>query len=393
MSDEVLDSFIRQKIEYHRVPKVNFAWQGGEPTLLGVDFFRKVVKLQRKYANGKEIENGFQTNGILLNDEWCELFKENNFLIGLSIDGPEHLHDRYRKAKGGQGTYKKVVRGLDYLKKHQVAFNTLTAIHKDNSCHPLEVYKFLKEIGSEFMQFIPIVERMAKDNPNDGLQLVLPDYQSESKVTDWSIEPLEYGKFLCAVFDEWIRNDVGSYYVQIFDVALESWYRGEGSLCVFRKICGDTMAIEHNGDLYSCDHYVYPSYKLGNILDKPLGSIISSEIQVKFGNDKWDKLPKYCLECDVRFACHGECPKHRFINTPDGESGLNYLCAGYKKFFHHIDPYMRFMADELRHQRAPANVMTWAKEKDGGFPSLMIGVNESCPCGSGKKYKKCCWII
>jgi uncharacterized protein len=393
MSDDLLDSFIRQKIEYHRVPKVNFAWQGGEPTLLGVDFFRKVVKLQRKYADGKEIENGFQTNGILLNDEWCEFFKENNFLIGLSIDGPEHLHDRYRKSKGGQGTYKNVVRGLGYLKKHKVDFNTLTVLQRDNSCHPLEVYNFLKEIGSGFMQFIPIVERMAKDNPNDGLQLVFPDYQSESKLTDWSIEPLEYGKFLCTVFDEWIRNDVGSYYVQIFDVALEAWFRGEGSLCVFRKSCGDAMAIEHNGDLYSCDHYVYPSYKLGNIREKPLGNLISSETQVKFGNDKWDKLPKYCLACDVRFACNGECPKHRFINTSDGERGLNYLCAGYNKFFHHIDPYMRFMANELSHQRAPANVMAWSKKKDDGFPSLKIGANEYCPCGSGKKYKKCCGVL
>jgi len=393
MSDDVLESFICQKIENHRTQIVNFAWQGGEPTLLGVDFYRNVVRLQRKYADGKEIENGFQTNGILLNDEWCEFFKENNFLIGLSIDGPESLHDRYRKAKGGQGTYKKVIKGLDFLKKHHVDFNTLTVLQKDNSSHPLKVYNFLKEIGNGFMQFIPIVERIAEDKSDDGLQLVLPKYNKNAHVTDWSVDPLQYGDFLTTIFDEWVRNDVGRYFVQLFDIALEAWSGLEPSLCVFRKTCGEAMAIEHNGDLYSCDHYVYPENKLGNIMENPLESLISSEFQVKFGNDKWDKLPKYCYECDVRFACNGECPKHRFINTPDGEEGLNYLCAGYKKFFHHIDPYMRFMANELSQQRAPANVMGWVKEKDSGFPNLKIGVNESCPCGSGKKYKKCCKLI
>ncbi len=390
MSDEVLESFVRQKIENHQVPKVSFAWQGGEPTLLGVDFFRKVVKLQNKYANGKEIENSFQTNGVLINDEWCSFFKENNFLIGLSIDGPEEIHNVYRLTKSGKGSFKKVMEGLKLLKKHQVDFNTLTCVQKDNAYKPLEVYNFLKEAGSGFMQFIPIVERVAFDASGNDLTLVLPDYPAESQVTGWSVEPEQYGEFLIAIFDEWVKKDVGQQFVQIFDIALEAWFGMEPSLCVFRRTCGEAMAIEHNGDLYSCDHYVYPENKLGNLMESPLEALITSEKQIKFGKDKLDKLPKYCRECDVRFVCNGECPKHRFIKTPDGEEGLNYLCAGYKKFFRHIDPYMRFMANELHYQRPPANVMTWAKEKDKGFPSLKVGSNDPCPCGSGKKFKKCC---
>lgn len=386
----VLESFIKQKIESHNTPAVNFAWQGGEPTLLGVDYFRKVVELQKKYSNGKKIENTFQTNGVLIDDEWCEFFKENNFLIGLSIDGPGELHDKYRVNKGGNPTFKQVMKGLEFLKKHNVEFNTLTCVHNGNSQYPLEVYRFLKEVGSGFMQFIPIVERRAVSGNEDGLSLVSPNYKGEAEVTGWSVKAEDYGNFLISIFDEWVRNDVGKYFVQMFDISLESWYGMEPSLCVFRETCGDAMALEHNGDLYSCDHYVYPENKLGNILEEQLETLVNLPKQRKFGTDKRDTLPQYCLNCEVRFACNGECPKHRFIKTPDGEDGLNYLCAGYKKYFNHVDPYMKFMANELRNNRAPANVMKWAEEKDNGFPNYKVGRNDPCPCGSGKKFKNCC---
>jgi uncharacterized protein len=356
MPFNVLESFIRQKIESQSSNLISFAWQGGEPTLLGVDYFRKVVELQKKYANGKRIENGFQTNGVLLDDEWCSFFKQNNFLIGLSIDGPKDLHDHYRVYKGGQPTFDKVIRGIDFLKRHKVEFNTLTVVHKKNSYYPLEVYNFLKEAGSGFMQFIPIVERIT-ELETENLKLVSPEYLGEAKVTDWSVEPVQFEKFLCDIFDEWVKKDVGKYYVQIFDVSLESWLGMQQSLCLFNETCGKALAIEHNGDLYSCDHFVYPENKLGNIIEEPMLSLVNSDQQIKFGNDKRDKLPQYCLNCNVRFACNGECPKHRFIKTPDGEDGLNYLCAGYKMFFNHIDPYMKFMANEFLNKRPPANIM------------------------------------
>jgi uncharacterized protein len=362
MSPVVLESFIRQKIEAHQTDIVSFSWQGGEPTLLGLDFFRQVVNFQQKYANGKYITNGFQTNGILLNDAWCKFFKKHNFLVGISIDGPEELSDRFRKNKGGKPTFRNIMRGISYLQDHDVDFNTLSVVHKDNSYYPLEVYHFLKEIGSLFMQFIPVVERMAENNPMDELRLVAPDYHGRAYVTHWSVKPEQYGNFLCEIFNEWVQQDVGSYFVQVFDVALCAWCGMEPGLCVFRKTCGDAMVLEHNGDLYSCDHYVYPQYKIGNILDYPLTSLINSERQKNFGRAKIDTLPKYCQECDVKFICNGECPKHRFVETPDGEEGLNYLCAGYKKFFQHIDPYMRFMANELLQGRPPANIMAMVHE-------------------------------
>lgn len=357
MSEEVLESYIRQYIQAQAAPTITFAWQGGEPTLLGVEFFRKVVELENKYADGRTIENAFQTNGVLLNDSWAEFFAQNQFLVGLSIDGPRELQDCYRVNKGGKPTFDAVMAGISYLKKHGVAFNTLTAVNRKNSYHPLEVYRFLREAGSGYMQFIPIVERMAGTIGPDGLHLISPSWQGAAQVSEWSVEPLQYGRFLCTIFDEWVRRDVGRYFVQIFDVALESWYGIPQGLCVFRKTCGNALAIEHNGDLYSCDHYVYPENRLGNIMESPLESLVGSSEQRRFGVAKSDSLPRYCRQCEVRFACNGECPKHRFLKTPDGEPGLNYLCAGYKHFFHHIDPYMKFMADELRGERAPANIM------------------------------------
>jgi uncharacterized protein len=391
MPDDVLESYIRQYVEAQSVPVISFAWQGGEPTILGVAYFRKIVALQQKYAAGRRIENAFQTNGILLDDDWGEFLAENKFLVGLSIDGPRELHDCYRVDEGGQPTFDRVLRGLGYLKKHGVEFNTLTVVNRKNSQHPFRVYRFLKEIGSGFMQFIPIVERVAARPSSEGLVLIGPGSSQAAKVSAWSVEPLQFGKFLCAIFDDWVRQDVGKYFIQIFDVALESWLGLDQSLCVFRQTCGSALAIEHNGDLYSCDHFVYPENKLGNIMEQPLASLVNSPAQQKFGLDKRDTLPRYCRECEVRFACNGECPKHRFSRTPDGEEGLNYLCAGYKLFFHHIDPYMRFMAEELRHHRAPANVMEWVRLRESRLPAKKSpGRNDPCPCGSGQKFKKCC---
>jgi uncharacterized protein len=364
MPDPVLESYISQFITAQDAPVVSFAWQGGEPTLLGVDFFRKVIAIQNKYANGKKIENAFQTNGVLLDDRWGEFLAENDFLIGISIDGPAELHDFYRVDKGGAPTFDRVMRGLRFLKKHQVEFNALTVVNRQNSQHPLRVYRFLKGIGCQFIQFIPIVERVAAAASPDGLVLISPRDPHAAQVSAWSVEPRQYGVFLCTIFDEWVRRDVGKCFVQLFDVTLESWLGLEPSLCVFRPTCGGAMALEHNGDLYSCDHYVYPENKLGNILEQPLPSLVNSAQQRSFGLDKRDSLPRYCRECDVRFACNGECPKHRFISTPDGEPGLNYLCAGYKLFFHHVDPYMKFMANELRHERPPANVMSWIDQQE-----------------------------
>jgi uncharacterized protein len=398
MRDDVLESYIRQFIAAHDTAVVNFAWQGGEPTLLGVDYFRRVVELEKQYANGKRIANAFQTNGVLLNDAWATFFRENEFLVGVSIDGPRELHDAYRVDKGGQPTFDRVMRGIEVLKRNKVEFNTLTTVHSANADSPLEVYRFLKANGSGFMQFIPIVERIAHNVTKDGLRLIAPDFSGAAKVAPWSVEPRQFGRFLCAIFDEWVRKDVARHFVQLFDVCLEMWAGMEASLCVFRRTCGEALAIEHSGDLYSCDHFVYPENRLGNIMESPLAALVGSEQQQRFGEAKENTLPRYCRECDVRFACNGECPKHRFTNTPEGEPGLNYLCAGYKMFFHHVDPYMRFMAAELAAQRPPANVMRWAAERDASERQKALerngpGRNDLCPCGSGKKYKQCCLRI
>lgn len=393
MSDEVLEIYIRQYIKAQPESTVHFAWQGGEPTLLGVPFFRKVAGLQSRYAGGKTIENVLQTNATLIDDEWAEFFAENRYLIGASIDGPRELHDFYRVDKGGAPTFDRVMRGIAKLKEHGVEFNTLTAVNRKNSIYPLEVYRFLKEIGSSFMQFIPIVERKASEPRTGGLVLIQPSFGGSAEVTDWSVESRAYGEFLARIFDEWVRKDVGSVYVQHFDVALENWLGLDASLCVFRSTCGTALAMEHTGDLYSCDHFVYPENRLGNITEESLEKLVTSAQQFAFGQDKLRALPKMCRECNVRFACHGECPKHRILKTPDGEPGLNYLCAGYKYFFEHIDPYMRYMADELRAERAPANIMRVvgsAMRPELSPIARKSRPNEPCPCGSGKKAKKCC---
>ena len=353
MTDETLETYIRQLIDSHTVPEVTIAWQGGEPTLMGLDFFRRSIVYEKEYAKpGMKIQNTIQTNGTLINDEWAAFFKENEYLVGLSIDGPREMHDFYRVDRQGEPTFDKVMRGLGFLQKHGVEWNALTTIHHANENHPVEVYRFLRdECKAEFIQFIPIVERVAPDS---------------NVVTERSTTAEQYGKFLVGVFEEWVRRDVGKVYVQMFDVALANWHGEPSGLCVHSKTCGGALAIEHNGDLYSCDHFVTPQYKLGNIKERHMLELVSSDPQVKFGNDKFDTLPKYCRECEVRFACHGGCPKDRFITTPDGEQGLNYLCAGYKIFFNHINKPMRVMSQLLHQNRAPAEIMKTYAKRSGG---------------------------
>jgi len=363
MQEDVLEAYMRH-IESQPGEVVTFAWQGGEPTLLGIPWFERVLGLQRKYAQGKRIENVLQTNGVTVDRAWAEFFAANDFLIGISIDGPRELHDAYRVDKGQQPTFDRVMRGLDHLRAANVRFNTLTVVNRKNSYHPLEVYRFLKQIGSEFMQFIPVVERRVAQASPEGLVLLGPSHTGSAQVTDWSVEPEAYGEFLCVIFDEWVRNDVAKTFVQLFDVTLALWLGQPPGLCVFAETCGDALVLEHQGDVYSCDHYVYPENKLGNILDNPLESLAAMEKQRAFGTAKRDSLPAFCRECDVRFACNGECPKHRFITTPDGEPGLNYLCAAYKKFFHYVAPYMEFMGRELLNDLAPARVMEYARWVD-----------------------------
>jgi uncharacterized protein len=394
MSEETLEEYVKQYIEAQDVPVVNFAWQGGEPTLMGLDFFRRAIELQERYANGKAVTNAFQTNGILLDDEWGEFLHKNKFLVGLSIDGPEQFHDRYRVDKGQKPTFDRVYAGLQTLKRHDVEFNTLTVLQNHNAEHPLEIYRFLRDEGSGFMQFIPIVERSADQPLEDGLELVDPTFEGKALVTRWSVGSSQYGRFLCKVFDEWVRRDVGRVFVQMYDIALGAWMGQDPSLCIFAKTCGKALIIEHNGDLYSCDHFVYPDYRLGNVHEESIRAMVDSPLQEKFGQDKADTLPEYCRQCDYKFACNGGCPKQRFTRTPKGEPGLNYLCKGYKMFFSHADPYMRFMANEVGRGRPAANVMEWVRQMDAQKEAARLkvdpGRNDPCPCGSGQKYKKCC---
>jgi uncharacterized protein len=382
MADELLEEYIKQMIESQHIPDVTISWQGGEPTLMGLEFFRRSIELEKKYQKpGTSISNTMQTNGILINDEWCDFFRQNNFLIGLSIDGTKEMHDLYRVDKGGHGTFDKVVNAARLMQKHEVDFNLLTTVHAHNADYPLEIYRFFRdELKSRHIQFIPIVER---DNATG--------FQEGNKVTDRSVSAHQWGNFLITIFDEWVRHDVGEVYVQMFDAALASWYGENPAMCIFGEKCGKALAMEHNGDLYSCDHFVEPKYLLGNIMESNMVDLISSEKQMKFGNDKLDTLPKYCLECKVRFACHGECPKNRFIETPDAEPGLNYLCEGYKAFFMHIDMPMRFMAQKLSMNQAPSDIVQFYKEEDKRLHELFAGAerNDPCPCGSGKKFKHC----
>jgi uncharacterized protein len=392
MADEMLDTYISQLLEAHAgVPEVTVAWQGGEPTLMGLDFFRRSVELADEYrAPGQRVQHTIQTNGVLLDEEWAAFLRDSAFLVGISIDGPRAMHDAYRVDKGGKGTFDRVMTGLGVLREGRVEFNTLTTLHAANADHAVEVYRFLRdECGSQFHQYIPIIERVADPSVDCTASWSSwrdrPLYVQEgAHVTDRSVTAEQYGRFLIEVFEEWVRRDVGNVYVQMFDVALGNWVGAPPSLCVHSETCGLALALEHTGDLYSCDHFVEPGYKLGNITTTSMLELVGSEQQQIFGRDKLDTLPRYCLECDVRFACHGGCPKDRFVSTPEGEPGLNYLCAGYKRFFHHVDRPMRFMADRLRENGAPAEIMGLYAREDAAR-----GRNDPCTCGSGRKWKHC----
>ena len=391
LPEDLLEKFIKEYIEAQQVPVVTFVWQGGEPTLLGIEYFKKIVEIQKKYSAGKNIENAFQTNGTRLDDDWCKFFTDNKILVGISIDGEEHNHDRFRKTNSGGPTFKIVMKGIELLHRHKVEFNTLSVVNSYNVHYGTETYRFLKKIGSGFMQFLPAVERIGDISGDDRPSVVSPVYNQKAVVTDWSVGARDYGKFLISIFNEWVRNDVARYYVQIFDATLANFVGEMPGVCIFSETCGDALAMEHNGDIFSCDHYVFPEYFLGNINDKSLAAMATSQEQFDFGVSKRNSLPSFCLRCEVRYACHGECPKHRIINTPDGKPGLNYLCEGYKMFFKHAEPYMEFMAKELKAKRAPANVMQWLRNKENIVvkPS-MPNRNDPCPCGSGKKFKNCC---
>ena len=385
MPDEVLEAFVRDYIASQLGDDVTFTWQGGEPTLLGIGFFRRVVALQQRYAEGRRIDNALQTNGVLLDAEWGAFLREHDFLVGVSIDGPRELHDRYRTDKGGQPTFDAVVRGVRVLQASGVTFTTLTVVHGDNARRPIDVYDFLVDLGSRFLQFIPLVERVGEPGRHQGPALAPPE-TIVAPVTPWSVRPDDYGSFLCAVFDRWVRRDVGRVAVQVFEVALESWLGLPQSVCLFRETCGDAMALEHNGDVYACDHYVYPAHRVGHVLDRSLSTLLASPAQRRFGDAKRDALPGECRHCGVRFACHGECPKNRFAVTSSGEQGLNHLCPAYKRFFTHVDPYMRFMAGRVSEGRPAADVMPWARRRD----AERVGRIDPCPCGSGREHARCC---
>lgn len=360
MSDEALEGFIRQYIQSQDAQEIPFVWQGGEPTLMGLAFYKRVIELQKKYRKGKRVTNSLQTNGTLLNEEWCQFLAKHDFLVGLSLDGPEHIHDRYRVDRGGQPTFHKVLHALRLLKKYKVNFNVLVCVTKASSEYPLEIYRFFKEEGVEFIQFIPIVERMANNQAKElGLRHATPISMTEEEVqlTPWTVNPEKYGDFLIAIFDEWVRNDVGIVNVMNFESSLVAWMGLPATVCIFSETCGKAAIIEHNGDVYSCDHYMYPEYKLGNVQSQTFKEMIDSPQQYRFGQAKKTNLPKYCKNCEVKFACNGECPKHRFLTTPDGEQGLNYLCDGYKKYFLHIHKYMKVMVQLLENGMSASNVM------------------------------------
>lgn len=357
MTDDTLERFISMYIQSQTTPQVLFCWHGGESLMRPLSFYKRVVELQKKYAAGRIIDNTIQTNGTLLDDEWCRFFRDNNWLVGVSVDGPQEFHDEYRRNKMGAPSFRKVMQGINLLKKHGVEWNALAVVNDFNADYPLDFYRFFKEIECRYIQFTPIVERILPRK--DGRYLASPMDAQDIPLADFSVLPAQWGDFLCAVFDEWVRNDVGEYFVQIFDATLANWIGEQPGVCSMARTCGHAGVMEYNGDVYSCDHFVFPEYKLGNIRTHTLVEMMFSERQQRFGADKRDRLPGQCRQCRYLFACNGECPKNRFATTADGEPGLNYLCEGYRKYFDHVAPYMDFMANELKHQRPPANVMNF----------------------------------
>ena len=362
MSEELLEKFVEEYISCQTTGELLFTWHGGETLMRPISFYKKAVEFQRRYACGRRIDNSIQTNGTLLTDEWCRFFKENDFLVGISIDGPQEFHDEYRKNKQGGSSFLKTMRGIELLKKHGVEYNGMTVVNDYNSEYPLECYNFFKEIDCRYIQFTPVVERLRTRAGSTWLTDPAQQGNSDAILAPFSADSGKWGDFLCAVFDEWVKKDVGTYYIQLFDSTLANWVGEQPGVCTLARTCGHAGVMEFNGDVYACDHYVFPQYKLGNIYTKTLVEMMYSPEQTKFGNDKQATLPKQCQTCEFVFACNGECPKNRFIYTADGEPGLNYLCEGYKKFFMHVAPYMDFMKQELLAQRPPANVMQWAKQ-------------------------------
>lgn len=360
MSDELLERFVQEYIQAQTMSQVLFTWHGGEPLMRPLSFYRKAVALQEKYAFGRQIDNTIQTNGTLLTDEWCEFLKEHNWLVGISIDGPQDFHDEYRRTASDKPSWQKVMRGIRLLRKHGVEWNAMAVVNDFNAGYPLEFYHFFKEMGAKYIQFAPVVERMAAHSDGRHLATLV---DQECPVADFSVSPAQWGDFLCAIFDEWVRHDVGQTYVEVFDCTLANWVGERPGICVYAKECGHAGVMEFNGDVYSCDHFVFPEYKLGNIRDKTLVEMLYGEQQRQFSCLKHASLPKQCKECEWEFACHGECPKNRFVNDRYGNPGLNYLCSGYRHFYEHVAPYMDFMKKEFMNQRPPANVMEAVKRK------------------------------
>ncbi len=360
MSDEMLEQFTREYIEAQTMPQVLFTWHGGEPLMRSIDFYKKALTLQKKYARGRRIDNVIQTNGTMLTDEWCEFFAQNNWLVGISIDGPQEYHDHYRLTTTGNPSWQKVMHGIELLKKHHVEWNAMAVVNAYNADHPLEFYHFFKDNGCQYLQFTPIVERLTQHQ--DGRTLASLADDKEIPLADFSVTPEQWGSFLCAIFDEWVHNDVGKMFVEIFDCTLANWMGVMPGICAYSKNCGHAGVMEHNGDVYSCDHFVFPEYKLGNIRDHTLIEMLYGDKQHAFSRLKHTSLPRQCKECDMEFACHGECPKNRFEKDKYGEPGLNYLCKGYYQYYSHVAPYMDFMKRELQAQRPPANIMEVLKK-------------------------------
>ena len=359
MSDEMLEQFTREYIEAQTMPQVLFTWHGGEPLMRSIDFYKKALALQKKYAHGKQIDNVIQTNGTLLTDEWCEFFAKNHWLVGISIDGPQEYHDHYRVTPAGKPSWEKVMQGISLLKKHRVEWNAMAVVNAYNAEHPLEFYHFFRDNGCQYLQFTPIVERLTEHE--DGRTLASLADDREIPLADASVTPAQWGNFLCTIFDDWVRHDVSKMFVEIFDCTLANWMGVLPGICAYSKECGHAGVMEHNGDVYSCDHFVFPEYKLGNIRDKSLIDMLYGEKQQAFSRLKHTSLPRQCKECDMEFACHGECPKNRFEKDKYGEPGLNYLCQGYYQYYSYVAPYMDFMKRELLAQRPPANIMNVLK--------------------------------
>ena len=359
MSDEMLEQFTREYIEAQTMPQVLFTWHGGEPLMRSIDFYKKALALQKKYAHGKQIDNVIQTNGTLLTDEWCEFFAKNHWLVGISIDGPQEYHDHYRVTPAGKPSWEKVMQGIQLLKKHRVEWNAMAVVNAYNAEHPLEFYHFFRDNGCQYLQFTPIVERLTEHEDGRTLASIADD--REIPLADASVTPQQWGNFLCTIFDDWVRHDVGKTFVEIFDCTLANWMGVLPGICAYSKECGHAGVMEHNGDIYSCDHFVFPEYKLGNIREQSLIDMLYGEKQQAFSRLKHTSLPRQCKECDMEFACHGECPKNRFEKDKYGEPGLNYLCQGYYQYYTHVSPYMDFMKRELLAQRPPANIMNILK--------------------------------